>query len=407
MGKTQYLQTWILSAWLLSLLIVVLTTFTPMEFVPLPLANGPRWLSWGLAFPACRLLQTRWGTFRWLWAAVPWLLWGPLLVSQGVWLLLALGQTQPLTWSSALEPVRTLFLQEKSWHTHRVLFRRGRQVVVTQRLLPQPTSFHSRFARTVQLTPLLPGLQWTAPVQSKGVLDASWRFVDTLHKDEQSVAAIQLSRDSAVHWWLRPWIRARHRAFEHKQRTLFRQSLGPQRPDTVEQLPAATRHGANTLGCVLSALGPATPAGLRLRPTVRQGHGCQARFEPGSIDSYVPANTLSVNAELLIHGIAHPFHFRLTGVHGVGTYRLPGCWRPNEWRSMQLFDPWNYAQYCSGACPEATVTITYWSPKQRIVAGIFEGTLQTGTQGQQMATVCDGRFDLRYELMDESKTSGE
>jgi hypothetical protein len=325
-----------------------------------------------------------------------------LVVVQGFYLLLALGQDQPGNWTRALEPARTLFLRPQRWHTQRVLFQRGTQVVVVQRL--QPSSFRPWYARTAKLTPVLPGLQWAESLPGEGVLDASWRFVDTLHHDRYSLVAVRLSRDSAVHRWRRPWWQARQQAGQRHQRALFRQRVGPQHPDSVEHLPAATQQGANTLGCVLTAAGPATQEGLRLRPTVRQGYACRATFEPGSTDSYRPANTLSVEAELLVQGIPHDFRFQLTGVQGVGTYPLPGCWAQDRWRTMQLFDPWNYAHYCSGACPPAVVTITYWSAQQRIVSGFFEGTLQTGARGQQVVRVSEGRFDLRYEVSNDRES---
>ena len=39
---------------------VGLSIFTPVELVPLPLENVPRWGCYGLVFPACRLLQVCW-----------------------------------------------------------------------------------------------------------------------------------------------------------------------------------------------------------------------------------------------------------------------------------------------------------------------------------------------------------
>lgn len=394
MFKMRYQTGWVVGAWLFSLFIAVLIAFTPLEFLPLPLGNVPRWLTWGLAIPACRLLQARVPRLRWVLTALPWLLWGPLVLGQGLWFLLSLGASGPMVWSRVLEPVRTLFACDDEWHTKRVLFRRGRQFVVTQRLSDE--SFGPRYARTALVTPLLPGIQWAQRMDRDSVLDNSWLFVDTLRKDENSLYAVRLSRDSAVHRWIRPWLQARHRMGQLHQRTLFRQHLGPQHPDTLEQLPASTQHGANTLGCVLSSSGPATQAGLRLRPTVRQGRACRAIFQPGSADSDAPRNMLSVQAEFLVHGIPHNFSFRITGVNGPGTYRLAGCESPNSWSTMQLFDPWHYEQYCSRGPASAVVTITDWSTKQHTVSGIFEGMMQAGPQSREIAAVCEGRFDLQY-----------
>ncbi|MDF7815229.1 hypothetical protein [Hymenobacter sp. YC55] len=190
----------VIGTWLLSLGLMVLTLTTPLEFTPLPFDNLPRWGVWGLAFPACRLLGVRPGWRRRLWRTVPWLLWAPLLLVQIGWSLsLLLASSQD--WSRLLDPTRGVFARPQRWQTKRVLFRRGWQVVALQRHDPQ--DFHPYAARTAQLTPVLPGLQWATRLTRHQRLDASWQVSDLpdLQANPRtyfSREVVRLSGDSTV-----------------------------------------------------------------------------------------------------------------------------------------------------------------------------------------------------------------
>jgi hypothetical protein len=216
---------WVLGAWLGCLLLVGLLTFTPLELASRPLENLPRWGLWLLAVPACGRLQAHWPRLRRLWAALPWLLWGPLAL---VLTFYGLG------WLSDNRPQAGYWLQvnliecvadDRVWRTTQVLFRRGRQEVVHQVLVP----FHAtaprtlRLWRTVQVTHVVPGVRWIAWLPEPAHLDASWQAAKLDGRDAvaQYYAAydqLTLSSDSALHRRLRAGQRKRLAAARQQMR---------------------------------------------------------------------------------------------------------------------------------------------------------------------------------------------
>jgi hypothetical protein len=168
---------WLVAGWLTSVVLVGLSIFTPVELVPLPLENVPRWGLYGLVFPACGLLRARWPRVCLLWQTVPWLVWGPLLAVLFFWLPATLAQTPAKPWANIVAPLTWLFARPEEWRTSQVLFRRGPQLVVEQRYVPwnqvRPRLLRGAW-RTAVVTPLVPGVQWAAPLPGPGCLDASW-----------------------------------------------------------------------------------------------------------------------------------------------------------------------------------------------------------------------------------------
>jgi hypothetical protein len=200
-------STWLVVGWLVSLVLVGLSIFTPVELVPLPLENVPRWGLYALVFPACGLLQARWPRARFLWQSVPWLVWGPLLAVLFFWLPTTVAQTPAKPWSDILAPLTWLFARPEEWRTSQVLFRRGSQVVVQQHYVPwnQPLlRFPVRGSwRTARVMPLVPGVQWAAPLPGPSSLDASWQAQQPtgLAKDQRFFlleAQLEWSGDSAL-----------------------------------------------------------------------------------------------------------------------------------------------------------------------------------------------------------------
>lgn len=186
--------------WLLSLLLVLLTLATPLEFVPLAWGNLPRWILWGMAFPACRQLGARTGRLRWVWGSVPWVLWLLLLAAEALavwgWFY---GSHRVTFWKTVRYPLEVVFANRDHWETQQVLFRRGPLVLVQQLCWhPQHGIVDSRQAKVV---PLLPGLQWASRLATyfqPGVVDASWQVVDT--------ASVGMSQDTALQRRVKPWL---------------------------------------------------------------------------------------------------------------------------------------------------------------------------------------------------------
>lgn len=208
MGSTIFWRSkWVVIGWLASLVMVWLSIFTPVELVPLQLENVPRWGLYALAFPACRLLQRRWPRGRLLWAALPWLGWGPLLAVLFFWLPATVAQTPAKSWSDILAPLTWLFARPEEWRTEQVLFRRGSQLVVEECYVPwdqsRPRMLRGAW-RTAIVTPLLPGVQWAAPLPGPGSLDASWQAQKPVGLNKFSTifmrqAQLKWSSDSALH----------------------------------------------------------------------------------------------------------------------------------------------------------------------------------------------------------------
>lgn len=204
-----YLTGLLTSIWLLSLVLVLLTVATPLEFVPLPVGNIPRWALWGLAFPACHHLWLRIGRFRWVWQLLPWLLWLLLFVAEcfTVWVWLQ-GGHQATFWKSVRYPLEVVFANRERWQTVRTLFRRGPLVIVHQLCLAP--RYGVTDLRQVKVVPLLPGLQWAARLPGDfqpGVVDASWQLVDTV--------AAEMSQDTALQRRVKPWL-LKHREESNK-----------------------------------------------------------------------------------------------------------------------------------------------------------------------------------------------
>lgn len=213
---------WVLGTWLGCLVLVGLLTFTPLELAPRPLENLPRWGLWLLAVPACRRLRAYWPGLRQLWVTLPWLLWGYLALVLTFYVAAWLSDDR--TEAGYLLRVRVLecLADDRVSRTTHVLFRRGRQEVVDQLLMPFHTTAPRalRMGRTVQVTHVVPGVQWITRLPELGILDASWQAADLNgvvgERERRQVAHQQarLSRDTALHLRLDRWQQARDAALQ-------------------------------------------------------------------------------------------------------------------------------------------------------------------------------------------------
>lgn len=157
--------TLLLSAWALSVALTVLTAFTPLELAPMWLGNVPHWGLWFLALPACSWLRAHRGRLRWLWRAVPWLLWVPLALITGFKLWRNYDSIPPgwdpyqptVRWHNVFYPLEMTFANTDNWRTRKVIVQEGIRVVSLEYQL-------TRYGQTLPyLTTnyhLLPGLRW-------------------------------------------------------------------------------------------------------------------------------------------------------------------------------------------------------------------------------------------------------
>jgi hypothetical protein len=384
----------VIGAWLLSLVLVILTTATPLEFDPRWLGNVARGALWGLAFPACALLARRGGWFRWVLLGLPWLLWSSIVVVE----VMAIGYLcqRPRSewnhtpfWRKAVEPLEWVFANREMWWPPNVLFRRGNSVVASQLLLEKRKGVLN--SRVAYLTPVLPGLRWASCLpegDNKLLLDTSWQLVDT--------ASVEMSQDTALQRRVRPWVVGQRRSQQARQWDDLRQRRGKPRSDATELLTRATCHGANTLSCLVRAVGSTTENSFWLPPTARVGHDGYAVYRAQDSEDYGPRRLLTIHADMLFNGCKYPLHLELTDAH-TGIFHLAGTGIvTRKWNEIGLMDGTIGMLYVSQGQLPATVTITRLDTIQAIVSGTFSGTLHNGTDGDRTVTLTQGRFDFHY-----------
>ena len=182
----KYISQFLAILWLVSLVLVLLTTFTPLEFNPIQLTYLPRWGLWFLVIPATQWLRTSTKILPWLWKSIPWLLWVPLLALQLAYsiksyihypthnIFLNVRHTVIILEDVFTAQLRTPF-ERYTWYTHTIHYRWGNRVVA-QQLLHTPWGGEPR---RVIITPLLPGLQWSQAITDDLIFQAPWQPVDT------------------------------------------------------------------------------------------------------------------------------------------------------------------------------------------------------------------------------------
>ena len=143
---------------------------------------------------------------RWVWQSLPWLLWAPLVLGEGLVVWDTFQRSYDTTvWKRALQPVEWVFANQERWVTQQTLFRRGSLVIVHQ------LCWHPRQGvvdlRQARIVPLVAGLQWVIRLPGDfqpGVVDASWQVVDT--------ASVEMSQDTALQRRVKPWLLKRDSA---------------------------------------------------------------------------------------------------------------------------------------------------------------------------------------------------
>lgn len=387
----------VIGAWLISIMLVILTAATPLEFDPRWLGNIARWGLFGLAFSACGLLAHRGGWFRWVLLGVPWLLWGSLGAGEltHLWYLCHRSPSQwdhtPF-WRKAVGPLEWLFANQEVWWPPHVLFRRGDSIVATHFLGEKRTGLLD--SRVAFLTPIFPGLRWASRLpegDNKQLLDTSWQLVDT--------ASVGMSQDTALQRRVRPWVIGQRRNQQARQFDLWRQRRGQPRSDATELLTRVTQHGANTLSCIVNAVGSTTEPSFWLPPTVRQGHKGYAVYRAQASEDYGPRHLLTVNAQLLANGCEYPLSLNIINPH-TGTFRVAGVGiRARKWNGISLRDGTSDISYSSQGQAPNVITITHLDTVRAIVAGTFSGTLynDNGSGGDRTVTLTQGRFDFHYQ----------
>lgn len=165
-------------------------------------------------------------------------------------------------------------------------------------------------------------------------------------------------------------------------------AVGPQ-----DELPPATASGAETLGFRLGEQAW-LPAGQRCGI-----YGCADNRVEAS--SYVlnGRRRLLVTAARTDGGRNEAFVLQLDSLTGPGVYRAtaggPGATGGESGTKLYFTDSRRGRQYQSWP-GTATITITAVDTVRNIVAGTFDGRLESLSTGEAPVTLSSGRFDVLY-----------
>jgi hypothetical protein len=153
----------LLALWAGSLVLTVLTLWTPLEFTPFWLNNVPRWGAWGLALPVGCVWWTRAGRWRWALAAIPGLLWFPLVFIAVESLRDAYQDKSVVSWGRVRYALELTFADGRWWRTRTVIAQRGACTVSLELGYSNYGSSGTHFTTTYAL---LPGVHWTTRRQA-------------------------------------------------------------------------------------------------------------------------------------------------------------------------------------------------------------------------------------------------
>jgi hypothetical protein len=154
----------------------------------------------------------------------------------------------------------------------------------------------------------------------------------------------------------------------------------------LEQLPAATQSGANTMGCLVD--------GELFRP-VSENYGIKpisvSRFSTRDMDIAFTRQEDDAHRGIILF---------LDLVRGPGTYPLDQVARINfsgspSYGYYKTYTPEPDRKYVTGPDVSGQVIITRLDTVAKVVAGTFEFTARQ-LNGTATVRVTDGRFDLHY-----------
>jgi hypothetical protein len=168
-------------------------------------------------------------------------------------------------------------------------------------------------------------------------------------------------------------------------------------PAPVFALPAATQHGANTIGFMIDGR-VWRNYGWLPHSASESANLTSAYFLSGSY----PAFRLSAGQSA--RNVYELFHVELDNLQRTGTYQssatpVPGNYPPTL-RSLAFTDMVNNITYSSevaGRNSLATITITRLDTAAHIIAGTFTGTLKSMADTTKIIRLTDGRFDVNYQ----------
>ena len=347
-------------AWLLSIVLVVLELSDIIEFAQPWLGVVLRAMPWLLVYPASHYF----GLGRWL-GHTMWLgLLGTVVV--GVVTLFIGG-------FYLLAVPYFFFGGARNWHTTYVYSKQGNKLYVKQQ------DFRHRDTRTIVLLPVTPW--FNIPLDSTTYAVQRWTPVRKNFAYFGPDSAKQGTED--------------RRAFRYRscsKQTARLDSLDQRHLLPPQVLPAATRQGAGTLGCVLGKRVWCAPLLPIPKPNYCKFVWGGARQMQGDTAFFL------LEADRLYERLSISMPYPLP--------QKPGRWRANL--ALEQPDGNHRTNYWYSAPNSTVLTITRLDTVAHIMAGTFSGTLYLPypkdmnstkkipySQLQHMS-VSQGRFDLQY-----------
>lgn len=367
--------------WVVCLVLAVGCWVTPLEFAGLYPRTVVHCALWLFIFSAAR-------HFGWP-AAWPVRLWLTTIVVGVVSAVLALGGL-PLIFYEA-----SFFLPLNRWQTSHVYFQRRSTLLVDQK----KGNIGPNTYRRVLLRPVTPLFNWvqelpyqtgSAPPQPAG---AGWVTVNRPAADFSLDPAKQRQLDAAKEREKQCWANRR------QEDSL---AICGQLPLEARTLPAVSRQGANTVGCL--AGGEVWRNYLVL---VDSGRCRQA----GAIGMVRRLSTkqksveFSLSAIMRVGNIYRYITLRLPELHGPGRYTLSNdAHETNSPEAAHLMltsqKTVDYSttknDYITTTRFPGSVSITRFDTTAHIVSGTFQGSVYDVSNQAGPVTITEGRFDVRY-----------
>lgn len=370
------------SLWVVSIGLTLADWFTPLEMASPYLQSAAHCGIWLLAFPAAR--QFGWPA-KW-----PRRLWqGSVLLAAAACLLTFVYIGFAMLYAGAV-----FFFPVSRWKTTYVYFQRGKTVVADQQ-----QKIGGAKTRRVVLHPVTPLLQWVEllPYQARGVPSVpaglGWVVVNKKAADFSFDPFTQLDLNKAREIDRQCWA---------NRRRIDSLAIRGQLPLEARTLPAATRHGANTVGCLA---GGEVWRNYLIWPKPGECRQAGAVGIVRKLQSGQAGVAFSLSAIMRVGNIYRYITLQLPELHGPGVYALTND--KHETNSPVAAHLMLTKQKTAGYSTTnedfittkrfpGTVTITRFDTLARVVSGTFEGSVYDVSNKVGPLIIDQGRFDVKY-----------
>ncbi|SNR68948.1 hypothetical protein SAMN06269173_105139 [Hymenobacter mucosus] len=371
--------------WVLCLIFTVIEVLTPLEFTRSYVRSAVHCGLWLLLLSAASHFgwSSTWPIRLWLGSF--------LIVGFAIMLALVPGGLA-LVYQGA-----NFFLPLKSWRTSYVYFRRGNEVLVDQK--KWGWGIGDTTYRRVVLHPISPLFnkveQWpyptsTMPPQPDG---EGWAVVNKKAADFSIDPMEQRNLDAAKELERQCWA---------DRRRVDSLALRGQLPLQARILPAVTRQGANTVGCLAGEEVWCNYLVLAKPGECRQAGAVGVVGEKPADQKHF---SFMLSAIMRVGRTYRTINLVLPEVHGLGTYKLgndkyettsPMAAHLTLSDTKQVEYSTTTDHYTTVRRFPSTLIITRFDTTARVISGIFRGSVCDISKNGDPIPVTQGRFDVHY-----------